>query len=122
MNPLRFQAGVVCNFSRSWTARVVGAPLPTDVDYTALDLAGFKAAIADAKAWLDGLTPEQFAGRDDVPLEVEIGNGMKPTLPAGQWLTVFATTNLYFHLSTAYGILRAKGVPLGKIDVFASGL
>jgi len=47
---------------------------------------------------------------------------MKPTLPSGQWLTVFATTNLYFHLSTAYGILRAKGVPLGKVDLFATGL
>ena len=47
---------------------------------------------------------------------------MEPTLPAAQWLTVFATTNLYFHFSTAYGILRSKGVPIGKIDLFASGL
>jgi hypothetical protein len=43
-------------------------------------------------------------------------------LPAGQWLTVFATTNLHFHLSTAYGILRAHGVPIGKADLFARGL
>jgi hypothetical protein len=47
---------------------------------------------------------------------------MKPTLPAAQWLTVFATTNLYFHFSTAYAILRSKGVAIGKIDLFASGL
>ena len=47
---------------------------------------------------------------------------MEPTLPAGRWLTVFATINLYFHLSTAYDILRAKGVPLGKPDLFAAGL
>ena len=122
MHPLRFQAGVLCNFSRAWTARVAGLPVPADVDYTALDLAGFKAAIADAKAYLAALKPEQFAGRDDVPLTVQIGTGMEPTLPASQWLTVFATTNLYFHLSTAYAILRAKGVPIGKVDLFASGL
>jgi len=121
MQPLRFQAMVVCNFSRLWPARVAGLPLPAEIGVD-LDLGGFKAAIADAKAYVAGLTPEQFAGRDDVPLTVAIGTGMEPTLPASQWLTVFATTNLYFHLSTAYGILRSKGVPVGKVDLFASGL
>lgn len=54
---------------------------------------------------------------------MSIGSGqMEPTLAAGRWLSVFATTNLYFHLSTAYGILRAHGVPIGKVDLFASGL
>ena len=46
---------------------------------------------------------------------------MEPTLPAGQW-TVSATTNLYFHLSMAYSILRARGVQIGKVDLFAGGL
>ncbi|HLZ77628.1 DUF1993 domain-containing protein [Phenylobacterium sp.] len=121
MQPFRFQAMVLCNFTRQWTARVIGADVPPAIDAD-LDLAAFRAAIADAKAWLAALTPEQFAGRDDAPLTVEIGNGMTPTLPAGQWLTVFATTNLYFHLSTAYGILRSKGVQIGKVDLFAGGL
>lgn len=121
MQPLRFQIMVVCNFSKAWPARVVGLPVPPEISPD-LDLAGFNAAIADAKAWLAALTPEQFAGREDVPLTVTIGNGMEPTLPSAQWLTVFATTNLYFHLSTAYGILRSKGVQIGKIDLFAGGL
>jgi hypothetical protein len=121
MQPLRFQAMVVCNFASLWPARVAGLPLPAEIGVD-LDLTGFKAAIADAKAYLAGLTSEQFAGRDDVPLTVTIGTGMEPTLPASRWLTVFATTNLYFHLSTAYGILRSKGVPIGKIDLFANGL
>ncbi|MFI4950413.1 MAG: DUF1993 domain-containing protein [Caulobacterales bacterium] len=121
MQPLRFQAMVVCNFARQWPARAAGLPLPADFSVD-LDLAGFKAAIAEAKAYLAALTPEQFAGRDDAPLTVQIGTGMEPTLPAAQWLTVFATTNLYFHLSTAYGILRSKGVQIGKIDLFAGGL
>ena len=121
MSPLRFQVMVVCNFSRQWPSRVVGLDLPADVSAD-LDLGGFQAAIQDAKAYLAALTPEQFAGRDDVPLTVTLGNGMTPTLPAGQWLTVFATTNLYFHLSTAYGILRAHGVQIGKPDLFAGGL
>ena len=43
-------------------------------------------------------------------------------MPASQWLSVFATTNIYFHLSMAYAILRMKGVPIGKIDLFAGRL
>ena len=112
---------VVCNFTRLWPARVAGLPLPAEVTAD-LDVAGFQAALADARAYLAALKPEQFAGRDDVPLTVTIGNGMSPTLPSAQWLTVFATTNIYFHLSTAYGILRSKGVQIGKIDLFAGGL
>jgi len=60
--------------------------------------------------------------RDDVALTWTMGTGMTPTLASGQWLTVFATTNLYFHLSTAYDILRSRGAPIGEADLFASGL
>ncbi|HVI99281.1 MAG TPA: DUF1993 domain-containing protein [Sphingomonas sp.] len=121
MHPLRFQAAVVVNFTRSWTARVAGHDAPDAMDQTT-DLAGFRAAIADAKAHLAALTPEHFAGRDDVPLTVRITDTLEPTFPAGQWLSVFASTNIYFHLSMVYAILRMKGVPIGKIDLFAGRL
>lgn len=121
MNPLRFQAFVCINFAKQWTARVAGLEVPPDIA-SDLDLAGLKAAIDDAKAYLGALKPEQFAGREETPLTVPLGNGMAPTLPAAQWLTVFATTNFYFHLSMAYAILRARGAELGKVDMFAGGL
>jgi hypothetical protein len=120
MNPLRFQAMVVINFTRQWPARVAGLAEPAAVTQD-LDLAGFKAAIADAKAYLAGLKAEQFDGRDQTPITFNLGQ-IEPTLPAGQWLSSFATTNIYFHLSTAYGILRSKGVQIGKPDLFAGGL
>lgn len=121
MAPLSFQLMVVCNFSRQWPARFAGLPVPEDVTAD-LDVAGFQRAIGEAKAWLAALTPEQFEGRDELPLTHLLGTGFEPTLPSGRWLTIFATTNLYFHLSTAYDILRARGAPLGKPDLFASGL
>jgi len=121
MQPLRFQIMVLCNFTRLWPARVAGLTVPAEIPDT-LTLAQFHTEIDAAKAYLAALKPEQFTGREDVPLTVKLGNGMEPTLPSGQWLTVFATTNLYFHLSTAYGILRSNGVPIGKIDLFAGGL
>jgi hypothetical protein len=121
MNPARFQARVVINFTRSWPARAAGVEVPEFIDDDK-DLAGFKAAIADAKAYLAAFTPQQFEGRDSVPLTVMIGDVMEPTMPAGQWLAVFATTNILFHLSTLYGIFRAQGVQIGKPDLFAGGL
>ncbi len=121
MQPLRFQVGVVCNFYKQWPARVVGLPAPGNIPDD-LDLAGLYAALTESEGFLDTLKPEQFEGREDLPLTVALGNGMEPTLPAGRWLTVFATTNLYFHLSTAYDILRSRGVQIGKIDLFSDGL
>jgi len=121
MHPIRFQAEVVISFSRQWTARVAGLPVPERLADTT-SLAELRAAIATAQADLAALTPDQFAGRDDEPMTVPITDTMAPTFPAGQWLSVFATTNIYFHLSMAYAILRMKGVPIGKIDLFAGRL
>ena len=121
MHPLRFQVRIIVNFARNWPSRVIGQEPPAEIGDD-MDLAGFRAALADARALLATLTPEQFAGRDDVPLTVTLGTGIAPTLPSGQWLTGFATTNLYFHLSMVYAILRARGVAIGKTDLFAAGL
>ena len=121
MRPLGFQIGVVINFAQQWPARVAGLPVPADVTAD-LDVAGFRAAIAKATTFAGALTPDQFEDRDTVPLTYRIGEGMEPTLPSGRWLTVFSTSNLYFHLTTAYAILRANGAALGKVDFFPAGL
>jgi uncharacterized protein len=120
MNPLRFQAFVCINFAKRWTARVAGVEVPPEIA-SDLDYAGIQAAIAEAKAFLATIKPEQFEGRDEVPHTENLG-GIEPTFPLGQWLTGFATTNFYFHLSMAYAILRARGAELGKRDLFAGGL
>jgi hypothetical protein len=121
MHPLGFQLMVVANFTRTWTARVAGLEPPEGIAAD-LDVAGFDAGLDAALAYLAALTPDQFAGRDEAPLTFEIMPGLAPTLPAAQWLTVFAATNVNFHVSMVYAILRNNGVPLGKVDMFAAGL
>jgi len=122
MQPLRFQVMVVCNFSRQWLARAADLPLPAEIGAD-LGLADFRAAIADAKSYLEALTPDRFEGRDEATLTVSIGGGqLEPTLSVERWVSGFATTNLYFHMSMAYAILRAHGVAIGKIDLFPTGL
>ena len=121
MHPVRFQLQTLCNLTQEWLARAAGIPAPKAVDLQ-LDVAGFRAALASARAFLADLRPEQFEGRDDAQVPYTIAPGMEPVLPAGQWLSVFATTNIYFHLMAVYAILRAKGVPLGKADMFSTGI
>lgn len=121
MNPLAFQLMVVINYTRLWPARIAGLPEQTAIGDD-LTVQGFRDAIAENKRYLATLTPTQFEGRDDVPVTYQIVEGMAPTLPAGQWLTVFATTNIDFHLTMTYAILRAHGVQIGKADMFARGL
>lgn len=121
MHPLAFQLMVVINFSQSWLARAADLPVPEPIT-SERDVAGFQAAITEARAFLATLTPEQLAGREDAPVTVKLGETMEPTLPAAQWVTVFGATNIGFHTSMIYAILRMKGVPLGKLDLFTSGL
>jgi hypothetical protein len=121
MQPLRFQLMVVANFAGQWPARVAGLPVPETVGAD-MSAEQFQAAFRRAKAQLAALTADAFEGRDEVPITFRIGDDLEPTMPAGQWLAVFATTNLHFHLSTAYGILRSRGVAIGKVDLFANRL
>lgn len=122
MHPLAFQIGVVANFTASWSARAADLPVPAGVIWTETDLAGLKAALAASRAFVTAIGPDQLAGRDEQLLTVQITDTMQPTLPVERWIASFATTNIQFHLSMIYAILRLKGVPLGKIDLFPTGL
>jgi hypothetical protein len=43
------------------------------------------------------------------------------TFTAPDFLMQFSLANFLFHVTTAYGLLRANGVPLGKMDFLAGG-
>lgn len=80
-----------------------------------VDFAGMKSMLEQAEAALATITADEmegFIGRDmlfEMP-------GLKLPFTAEQFLLSFSQPNFYFHASTAYGILRANGVGLGKRD------
>lgn len=121
MHPLRFQITVICNFSQQWPARAVGVPLPEAVE-DRLDVAGFRRAIAASRTFLEDLQEVQFDGRDDVVIRYAVSPELEADLPVARWMSVFATTNMFFHMSTAYAILRHHGAEIGKADLFPLGL
>lgn len=78
-------------------------------------LEGLRAAIADALAKVEALSPDEvngFVGRD---MRFEMGETIMP-FTAEEFLLSFSQPNFYFHATTAYDILRWKGVKLGKRD------
>jgi uncharacterized protein len=114
MFPLRFQIASVAHHSlgalQGVEAGVFGPPNPGELDY-----AGLQALIADAQAGLQAYSRaavEALEGRD---VEFRLGNNRLPFL-AENFLMSFSLPNLHFHATTAYDILRMRGVPLGKRD------
>jgi uncharacterized protein len=78
-------------------------------------LAGCKAAVDAAIAYLDGVTPADLTVDPDADVVLQTPRGAM-TFTARNYLLTFAYANFFFHTTTAYDILRHKGVPIGKRD------
>jgi hypothetical protein len=84
-------------------------PLPS------LDYAGWQAVVSDARETLAAMTPEAVNALEDRELIFKFGDFKLP-FTAPDFVLSFSLPNLHFHATTAYDILRTKGVPLGKRD------
>jgi uncharacterized protein len=95
-------------------ARLAGLTPPSFED-TEVSLADLKARIAKTIAFLDTLTPAQFEGSESRTIELPMKQGTL-TFDGKSYLLGFALPNFYFHVTTAYDILRQQGVAIGKRD------
>jgi hypothetical protein len=78
--------------------------------------AGLRARIEQARAAIEALDRaevEAFIGRD---VGFVVGEVRRMEFAADQFLLSFSQPNFYFHVTTAYAILRGRGVPIGKRD------
>jgi hypothetical protein len=64
---------------------------------------------------MDGLSPEQIDGKEDEAITFKL-RGQDVTFSGREFLLNFVLPNIYFHITTAYNILRHNGVELGKPD------
>jgi len=115
MLPFRFQVIAVAHHSlgaiQGAQAGVFKPPAgPMDQDY-----AGLQKLIADTRASLAKVTRESVEALQGKDVVFELGNNKLPFTAEG-FLMSFSMPNLHFHATTAYDILRIKGVPLGKRD------
>ena len=114
MLPFRFQIVAVAHHSAGALAGVKAGAFAPPAPSTA-DFAGLQKLVADARAALEKLTPAEVNGYEgrDVVFSVR---DIKMPFKAEGFLMTFSMPNFHFHATTAYDILRSKGVPLGKRD------
>lgn len=104
--------------AKGCAARLAGIDNPSFPD-TETTFAQLQERIAKTVDFLQGVKPGQIDGTEDKPIELKAG----PTtinFTGTSYLLGFVLPNFYFHVTTAYDILRHKGVGLGKMDYLGS--
>jgi uncharacterized protein len=114
MFPLTRQVLIACDFAKNSCGRIAAVEIPKFED-NEQTLPELQARIAKTVAFLDSLTEAQFAGAESRSVTFPIRNELK-TFANITYLFDFALPNFYFHMSTAYAILRHRGVAVGKGD------
>jgi len=114
MHPLSFQIQSATDRSKLFLARVSGAAAPSwpDTEKTWTEV---KDRLQTGLDFAKSIKTEQLDGLDDklIPLKIR---GEEVQWPAQKYLLENAMPNFYFHVTTAYDILRHAGVPVGKRD------
>ncbi|EUC33061.1 hypothetical protein COCCADRAFT_37087 [Bipolaris zeicola 26-R-13] len=75
-----------------------------------------EARIEKTLKYLEKFKPADFEGKEANEVLMKFHNGSQIRLPAVDYVYKFAHPNMWFHMTTAYGILRMKGVDVGKFD------
>ena len=114
MHPLVKQVQIACDSAKLCTARLSGveAPVHEDVETTIPEL---KARIAATLAYIASVPREAIDGQEGKDVVLKFPGGEWPFKGQG-YVIGFALPNFFFHVTTAYGLLRQAGVPLGKRD------
>jgi hypothetical protein len=114
MAPLSFQIQNATDHAKGAAARLTGRELPSwpDDEKTYADL---KGRVKKALDYLATFKPEDIDGSEDKVITLK-RNGEDYTLSGQDFLLGRAQQNFWFHVTTAYNILRANGVPIGKSD------
>lgn len=113
MFPLGTQVAFACSQPRGFSQWCAGNPvenLSTEVGSVALA----RSHIRETKALVEGIATGDR--KLDEVKRIGLGPGRYCELPARQYVSDYLLPNLYFHVTTAYAILRKLGVPLGKTD------
>jgi uncharacterized protein len=108
------QVQLVTDFAKGAGARLAGIAVPSFADEEK-SFAELQARIAKTRDFLATLKKEQFADAAERLITIKVG-GQDMSFAGAAYLSGYAMPNFYFHLVTAYNILRHNGVELGKRD------
>jgi hypothetical protein len=114
MFPLARQVQIATDSAKGAAARLSGSEIPSFPD-TETSFPELQSRVARTIAFLKSIKPARFDGADarDIQLQMRMGS---IGFDGQSYLLGWALPNFYFHLTTAYNILRHNGVELGKWD------
>lgn len=115
MFALARQVQVAADFAKSISARLANVPVPgfEDTERTFADL---QARIAKTLAFVDSLPASAFDAAAERQIVIQPGTPRERSLDARTYLMSYGLPNFFFHVTTAYAILRHNGVEVGKRD------
>lgn len=114
MFPFTRQVQIACDAAKGAAARLTGTEAPSHPDVEA-SIPELKARIAKTLDFVNSIDPAAFNGSEDRPITLKT-----PTrelhFSGIDYLRGFVLPNFYFHVTTAYALLRHNGVEIGKFD------
>lgn len=115
MFALQRQVAVATDFAQSIAARLAQIEVPASPEPSP-GFAGLQARIAQALVFLDGLPSAAFEGSETLDIVLRAGTPKEKRLTGQVYLLNYGLPQFFFHVTTAYGILRHNGVEVGKKD------
>ena len=115
MFPLIKQVQVASDFAKGASARLAGAEVP-QFDDNELSFAELQQRITKTLGYIDSLPRDAIEASGERPVTHGAGERARRFDSGEAYLTGFVLPNFYFHVTTAYAILRHNGVPIGKRD------
>jgi hypothetical protein len=114
MLPLSSQVQIACDTAKGAAGRLAGVEIPKHPD-TETTLDELKARVAKTLDFIKTIKPEQLQGAETREIVLQFPSStLKFT--GINYLTNFVLPNFFFHVTTAYALLRKNGVDLGKRD------
>jgi hypothetical protein len=114
MHPFTRQIQMTSDAAKSCGARLAGLEPPAMPD-TETTFAELHARLAKTIDFLNSIGADKLAGAEDRKITLKFPNG-EMNFTGKEFLTGFALPNFYFHVTTAYALLRHKGIAIGKMD------
>jgi len=118
MLPMKRQVQIACDSAKGAVARLAGVEVPKHED-TEETFAELKARIAKTIDFIQTFKPAQIDGSEEKNIHLKLGQ-REVDYKGMQYLLGHSLPNFYFHVTTAYDILRHNGVELGKRDYLAN--
>jgi hypothetical protein len=114
MFPFTRQVQIACDTAKGAVARLAGVEISKHED-SERSFAELKARIAKTIDFVESVKPERIDGAEEKDIVLAMRSG-ELRFKGMQYLLGFAYPNFYFHVTTAYNILRHNGVEVGKQD------